>query len=132
MRTPNGNTPYLDSAVLPTGFQPQHSQRLWYDEPLLAVVRGRNALEELEALKGGGTASGLVRDHATDRSVEDLGGRAVVEGARLFRVDNVSFMEEIMVSELLVSRATQTGGAYRRRARASASREKCIWCIIME
>ena len=31
-----------------------------------------------------------------------------MEGAGLFRVDNVPFMEEIMVSELLVSHAKQT------------------------
>ena len=31
-----------------------------------------------------------------------------MEGAGLFRVDDVPFMKEIMVSELLVSRARQT------------------------
>lgn len=31
-----------------------------------------------------------------------------MEGAGLFRVDDVPFMEEVMVSELLVSRAKQT------------------------
>jgi len=31
-----------------------------------------------------------------------------MEGAGLFRVDDVPFMEEIMVPELLVSRARQT------------------------
>lgn len=32
----------------------------------------------------------------------------MMEGAGLFGVDDVPFMEEIMVSELLVSRAKQT------------------------
>jgi len=49
-----------------------------------------------------------VRNHAADRSVEDFRGRTVMEGAGLFRVDDVPFMEEVMVSELLVSRAKQT------------------------
>lgn len=49
-----------------------------------------------------------MRDHTADGSVEDFRGRTVMEGAGLFRVDDVPFMEEIMVSELLVSRARQT------------------------
>jgi len=96
----------LYSAIFPTGFQPQHSQRLRDDEPLLAIVRGRNTLEELETLKGSGTTGGLVRDHTADRSVEYLRGGTVMEGAGLFRVDNVPFMEEIMVSELVTEETT--------------------------
>ena len=49
-----------------------------------------------------------MRDHAADRSIENFRGRTVMEGAGFFRVDDVPFMEEIMVSELLVSRARQT------------------------
>jgi len=105
MITSDSKSSHLDRAVLPTRFQPQHPQRLWYDEPLLAVVGRRDTLEELEAFKGGGTAGGLVWDHAADRSVEDLRGRTVMEGAGFFRVNNVSFMEEIMISELSVSHA---------------------------
>jgi hypothetical protein len=101
--TPDSNSPHLDSAVLPAGFQPQHPQRLWYDKPLLAIIRGRNTFEKFETLKGSRTAGGLVRYHATDRSVEDLRRRAVMEGAGLFRVNDVSFMQEIVVPELLVS-----------------------------
>ena len=103
--TPESRLSHLDSAVLPTRFQPEHPQRFWYNEPLLAVVWGRDTLEELEAFEGGGTAGGLVRDHTTDRSVKDLRGRAVMERAGLFGIDNVSLMEEIMISELLVSHA---------------------------
>lgn len=110
MITPDSKSPHLNCAVLPTRFQPQHPQRLWYDEPLLAVVRGRNTLEELEAFKGSGTAGGLVWDHTPNCSVEDLRGRAVMEGAGFFGVDNMAFMEEIMVPELLVSRGKETRG----------------------
>ena len=50
-----------------------------------------------------------------------------MEGAGLFRVDDVPFMEEIMVSELLVSRAKQTRRHIQsvgvREAGASTSRE---------
>jgi hypothetical protein len=101
--TPDSNSPHLDSAVLPTRLQSQHPQRFWYDEPLFAVIRGWDTLEELEPLKGCSTAGGLMRDHSSDRPVEDFRGRAMMEGAGLFRVDNVPFMEEIMVSELLIS-----------------------------
>jgi len=95
----------LDSAVLPARFQPQHPQRLWYDKPLLAIIRGRNTFEKFETLKGSRTAGGLVRYHATDRSVEDLRRRAVMEGAGLFRVNDVSFMQEIVVPELVTEEA---------------------------
>ena len=50
-----------------------------------------------------------------------------MEGAGLFRVDNVPLMEEVMVSELLVSRAKQTRRHIQRfgvrKAGASTSRE---------
>lgn len=121
--TPDSKSSHLDRAVLPTRFQSQHPQRLRYDEPLLAVIRGGNTLEELEAFKGSGTAGGLVWDHTPDCSVENLRGRAVMEGAGFFGVDNVAFMEEIMVPELSVSRAKQTPGCKSQGRRASASGE---------
>lgn len=68
-----------------------------------------------------------MRDHAADRPVEDFRGRTVMEGAGLFRVDDVPLMEEVMVSELLVSRAKQTRRHIQRfgvrKAGASTSRE---------
>ena len=39
-------------------------------------------------------------DHASDGAVEDLGGSAVMEGTRLFRVDDVALVEEVVVTEL--------------------------------
>jgi hypothetical protein len=41
-----------------------------------------------------------VRSHAADGAVEDLGRSAVVERAGLFRVDDVTFVEEVVVPEL--------------------------------
>ena len=58
------------------------------------------ALKQLEALKSSRTAGSLVGDHAADGPVENLGGGAVVEGAGLFRVDDVAFVEEVVVPQL--------------------------------
>lgn len=69
-----------DSAVLAAGLEAEDAESLGNDHLLLLVVRGRNALEDLEALKGGGTAGGLVGDHATNGLVEDARGGAEVEG----------------------------------------------------
>lgn len=69
-----------DSAVLAAGLQPQDTQSLGNNHLFLLVVGGRDTLEDLEALKGSGTAGGLVGDHATDGLVEDARGGAEVEG----------------------------------------------------
>ena len=69
-----------DGAVLATRLQSQDTEGLGNNHLLLLVVRGRDTLEDLEALKGGGTAGGLVGDHAADGLVEDAGGSAEVEG----------------------------------------------------
>jgi len=68
------------SAVLASGLEPKNTEGLRNNHLLLLVVRRRNALEDLEALKGGSAASGLMGDHATDSLVEDTGGSAEVEG----------------------------------------------------
>lgn len=69
-----------DGAVLAAGLQSQDTEGLGNNHLLLLVVRGRDTLEDLEALKGGGTARGLVGNHAADGLVEDPGGGAEVEG----------------------------------------------------
>lgn len=69
-----------DSAVLAAGLQAKNAEGLGNDHLLLLVVRGRDTLEDLEALKGGGTTGSLVGDHATDGLVEDSGGGTEVEG----------------------------------------------------
>lgn len=91
---------HLDCAVLATGLQPKHPQGLGNNHALLTVVRRRNALKELEAFKSSRTASCLVRNHTADGPVEDLRGGAVVEGAGLFGVYDVTFVKEIVVAQL--------------------------------
>ena len=39
-------------------------------------------------------------DHTANGPVENLGGCAVVEGAGFFGVDNVAFVEEVVVPQL--------------------------------
>ena len=95
---------HLDCAVLATGLQPKHPQSLGDNHALLPVVGGRNTLEKLEALKSSSTASCLVRDHSADRPVENLGGRAVVEGARLFGVHDMALVKEVVVAQLSIQR----------------------------
>jgi hypothetical protein len=69
-----------NSAVLAAGLQPQDAESLG-DHHLLDLVIGRgDTLEDLEALKGGGTTGGLVGNHAADGLVEDTRGGAEVEG----------------------------------------------------
>jgi len=41
-----------------------------------------------------------MRCHATDGSEKDLRWSSMMEGARLFRVDDMAFVEEVMVSKL--------------------------------
>ena len=91
---------YLDRAVLPARLQPQYPESLRDDHALLAIVGGRNALKQLEALKSSRAAGSLVGDHAADGPVENLGRCAVVEGAGFFGVDNVAFVEEVVVAQL--------------------------------
>lgn len=69
-----------DGAVLAAGLQSQDTEGLGNHHLFLLVVRGRDTLENLEALKGGGTTGGLVGDHAADGLVEDARRGAEVEG----------------------------------------------------
>lgn len=92
---------HLDSAVLSTRLQPQHPQSLRNHHPFLAVVWWRNTLEQFQTFKGSGTARGLVGNHATDRAEEDFRGCTVVEGTRFLGVDNVTFVQEVVVAQLI-------------------------------
>ena len=69
-----------NGAVLAARAEAEDTQSLGDDDALLLVIRGRNTLEDLEALHSGGTTGGLVGDHAADSLVEDAGGSAEVEG----------------------------------------------------
>ncbi len=62
---------------------------------------GGDTFEELEPFEGSCTTGALMRGHATDGPVENLRRSAVMERARLFGVDDVAFVEEIVVPELL-------------------------------
>jgi len=96
----------LDSAVFAARLQPQNAERIRDDHLLLTVVRGRNTLKELETLYRGGTAGGLVGQHATHRFEEDARRRTVMERPRLFGVNNVSFVEEVVVPQLVSEETT--------------------------
>ena len=69
-----------DSAILAAGLQSEDTEGLGNDNLLLLVVGGRDTLEDLESLKSGSAAGGLVRDHAADGLVEDSRGGTEVEG----------------------------------------------------
>lgn len=69
-----------DGAVLAAGLKSEDTEGLGNDHLLLGVVGRGNTLEDLEALESGGTAGGLVGDHATDGLVEDSRGGTEMEG----------------------------------------------------
>ena len=68
-------------AVLPTALQSEDLQSRWDDHLLLLVIRRRNSLESLQTLESILPSLGLVRNHPSDSSPEDLGGSPEVEGA---------------------------------------------------
>lgn len=82
-----------DGAVLAAGAQAQDTQSLGNDNTLLLVVGRGDTLEHLQALHGGGTAGGLVGDHAADSLVEDARGSAEVEGTTASRVETSHLAE---------------------------------------
>ena len=90
----------LHSAVLPPRLQSENPKGLRHNHALLLVVGRGDTLEELEAFESSSTTGSLVGDHSADCPVEDLGGGTVMEGARLFRVDDVTLVEEVVVPEL--------------------------------
>jgi hypothetical protein len=97
----------LDSAVLAARLQAKDTKSFRDNHALLAVVWRRNTLKELETLKGCGTTGCLVGDHAADGTEEDLGRGTVMEGAGLFRVHNMAFVEEVVVAELVAEEAAR-------------------------
>jgi len=68
-----------NEAVLAAGLQSQDPESLGNDHLLLLVVGRGNTLEDLQPLESGSTAGGLVRDHASNRLVEDAGRGSEVE-----------------------------------------------------
>lgn len=55
-----------NGAVLAARAEAEHTESLGDDDTLLLVIRRGDTLENLEALHGGGTTGGLVRNHTTD------------------------------------------------------------------
>lgn len=68
-----------DCAVLTARLQAQDTQSLRNHHLLHLVVRGRDALEDLEPLHRSGPSGRLVGDHATDGLIEDPGRCSEVE-----------------------------------------------------
>ena len=91
---------HLHCAIFPPRFQSKDPQSLWYYHSLLPIIRRRDALEEFQTFKSGGTAGSLVGHHASDGTEQNFGRSAMVKGARLFRVDNVAFVKEVVVAKL--------------------------------
>ena len=65
-------------AVSPAGLQPEDLEGRGDDHLLLLVVGRGNSLECLQALESVLASLGLVGNHATDSSPEDLGGGSEV------------------------------------------------------
>jgi hypothetical protein len=69
-----------DGAVLAAGAETEDAESLRNNHTLLLVVRGRDTLENLEALESSSTTGGLVGHHSADGLVEDAGRSTEVEG----------------------------------------------------
>ena len=67
-------------AVSPASLQSEDLEGRGDDHFLLLVIGRRNSLECLETLQGILASLGLVRNHPSDGSPEDLGGSPEVEG----------------------------------------------------
>jgi hypothetical protein len=91
---------HLYCTVFPPWFQPQDPQSFWHNHPLLPVIKRGDTFEKFQTFEGCSAASGLMRHHASDSTEENLGRSTVVERARFFGVDDVAFVEEVMIAEL--------------------------------
>lgn len=69
-----------NSAVLAAGLEAEDTESLGDDHALLGVVRGRDTLEDLQAVHGSLAASSLVGNHSADGLVEDARRGTEVEG----------------------------------------------------
>jgi hypothetical protein len=92
VRPNRNNSVYLHSAVLATRLQSENAKGFRNNHPLLLIVGRGDTLKEFETLQRSSAASSLVGNHTTNGTVENLGWCAVVEGAGLFGVDNVTFV----------------------------------------
>jgi len=95
----------LDSAVLAPRLQSEHTKSSRNDHTLLFVIWWGDTLKELEAFNGSGTAGGLVGNHSADGLEEDFGRCTVMERAGFLRVDDMTFMKEVVVAEFVAEEA---------------------------
>ena len=117
-----------NGAVLAAGLQSQDPQGLGNNHPLLPVVGRGNTLKQLEAFQSSCSASSLVGDHASDGAVENLGGGAGVEGAGLFRVDDVAFVKEVVVPQLYKCTESDLPHIHCKRVNAPGCGRSCRKC----
>ena len=87
-------------AVLPATLQSEDLQSRWDDHLLLLVIGRRNSLESLETLQSILSSLGLVRNHPSDGSPEDLGGSPEVEGATA-GLHVATLLEEVEILQLV-------------------------------
>jgi len=100
-----GETLYC--TVFPPWLQPQDPQSFRHDHALLLVIKRGDTLKEFQTFEGSSAASGLVRHHAPDGTEEDLGRSTVMERAGLFGVDDVAFVKEVVIAELIAEEAAR-------------------------
>merc|ERR1719355_435791 len=89
-----------EASEVATRSESQHTESLRADHTVDLIVRRRNSLEDLQVSESSGTTRGLVRNHSTDGSPEDLRGSTEVERTAS-RVDVASLSEEVLVLELV-------------------------------
>lgn len=90
----------LERRVLATRLEAQHTEGVWDDQLLLAVVRRGDTLVDLQALERSSTTGRLVGHHTANSTEEDARGGAVVERTRLAGVHQVALVHESMVLQL--------------------------------
>ena len=93
-------TESAERAVLPASLQSEDLQSRWDDHLLLLVIRRRNSLESLQTLEGILPSLGLVRNHPSDSSPEDLGGSPEVEGTTA-GLHVASLLQEVEILQLV-------------------------------
>merc|ERR1719219_1770736 len=87
-------------AELPATLQSEDLQSGWDDHLLLLVIGRRNSLECLQTLQGILASLGLVRNHSSDSSPEDLGGSPEVEGTTA-GLHVATLLQEVEVLQLV-------------------------------
>ena len=80
--------------------QPEDLQGGWDDHLLFLVIRRRNSLESLQTLEGILPSLGLVRNHPSDSSPEDLGGSPEVEGTTA-GLHVATLLQEVKILQLV-------------------------------